>query len=212
MATAGTPNRLHLRTAATRMASKIPSTHDFQFISGCLALDFVNTVGNRMSSARDYFSSPRDALRWARLVGIHARTGDISRSDLAEIRGRRENLHALFAPCCCGLSPNTRALAHLNRDVAALSGSRALRRVAGGYRWTVTGSAAERLAYLIDADAADLLNSGRFRLISQCQDHSCGWLFLDRSKRKNRRWCSMADCGNRAKARRHYAHTRDSGP
>jgi predicted RNA-binding Zn ribbon-like protein len=196
------------------MAPQIPSTQDFQFIAGSLALDFVNTVGNRLGSARDYFSSPRDALRWARLARVQtlARDSRMSRSDLAECRGRRENLYALFVPCCSGLSPNGRALAHLNRDVAILCRKRALRRVAGGYRWIVSGSTAERLAYLIETDAADLLNSGRFRLIRQCQDRSCGWMFLDRSKRQNRRWCSMRDCGNRAKARRHYAHTRHSAP
>jgi predicted RNA-binding Zn ribbon-like protein len=38
-----------------------------------------------------------------------------------------------------------------------------------------------------------------------CAGDDCGWLFLDASKAGRRRWCSMADCGNRAKARRHYA-------
>nr|WP_250475193.1 CGNR zinc finger domain-containing protein [Caballeronia sp. GAFFF1] len=33
---------------------------------------------------------------------------------------------------------------------------------------------------------------------------ACSWLFLDLSRSKSRRWCSMATCGNRVKARRHY--------
>ncbi|MCL4825828.1 MAG: CGNR zinc finger domain-containing protein [Caldilinea sp.] len=32
----------------------------------------------------------------------------------------------------------------------------------------------------------------------------CGWLFFDASRNRSRRWCSMEDCGNRAKARLHY--------
>jgi predicted RNA-binding Zn ribbon-like protein len=40
--------------------------------------------------------------------------------------------------------------------------------------------------------------------IKQCHDHSCGWLFLDRSHRHDRKWCSAADCDNRARARAHY--------
>src|SRR5699024_10403516 len=31
----------------------------------------------------------------------------------------------------------------------------------------------------------------------------CTWLFLDPSPTRRRRWCSMAICGNRAKAQRH---------
>ena len=32
----------------------------------------------------------------------------------------------------------------------------------------------------------------------------CAWIFVDTSRNKSRRWCSMAACGNVVKARRHY--------
>jgi predicted RNA-binding Zn ribbon-like protein len=35
-----------------------------------------------------------------------------------------------------------------------------------------------------------------------CTDDNCRWVFYDRSKNHSSRWCSMASCGNRAKARR----------
>jgi len=41
-----------------------------------------------------------------------------------------------------------------------------------------------------------------------CEGHDCAWLFLDTSKNGRRRWCSMATCGNSAKARRHYQKRR----
>lgn len=37
----------------------------------------------------------------------------------------------------------------------------------------------------------------------------CRWLFFDSSRGGRRKWCSMRDCGNRAKVRRHY-HTHKS--
>jgi predicted RNA-binding Zn ribbon-like protein len=40
--------------------------------------------------------------------------------------------------------------------------------------------------------------------VRSCQGDTCGWLFLDMSKNRSRRWCSMSDCGNTAKARRYY--------
>ena len=57
--------------------------------------------------------------------------------------------------------------------------------------------------------AAELLTSERRSRIGQCaDDRGCGWLFLDATKNRSRRWCAMGDCGNRAKARRHYLRTR----
>jgi predicted RNA-binding Zn ribbon-like protein len=48
--------------------------------------------------------------------------------------------------------------------------------------------------------AAQLVSSADRQLVRACPGDGCGWLFLDRSGR--RRWCTMAICGNRAKARR----------
>ncbi|MGY5035625.1 CGNR zinc finger domain-containing protein [Streptomyces sp. 900116325] len=47
---------------------------------------------------------------------------------------------------------------------------------------------------------------GRLR---PCANPDCRRFLLDRSKTNKARWCSMAVCGNRMKARRHYQRTRD---
>lgn len=46
---------------------------------------------------------------------------------------------------------------------------------------------------------------GRLR---PCANPECRLFLIDRSKPNNARWCSMAVCGNRMKARRHYQRTR----
>ncbi len=38
-----------------------------------------------------------------------------------------------------------------------------------------------------------------FSQVKACEGHNCTVLFVDRSRKKARRWCSMAVCGNRAK-------------
>jgi len=58
-------------------------------------------------------------------------------------------------------------------------------------------------------DAAALLSSPRHAAVHGCGDRECGWMFLDTSRGHTRRWCSMKDCGNRAKARRHYRRTQE---
>ncbi|MEV8536527.1 CGNR zinc finger domain-containing protein [Streptomyces sp. NPDC051211] len=63
-------------------------------------------------------------------------------------------------------------------------------------------------AWTAARDYLDLLGSGPDR-IRKCAGESCVLHFYDVSRNGTRRWCSMAACGNRAKASRHYARTRE---
>ncbi len=40
--------------------------------------------------------------------------------------------------------------------------------------------------------------------LHQCEDAKCGWVYLDTSPRRNRRWCNTKDCGDRNRARAYY--------
>ena len=55
----------------------------------------------------------------------------------------------------------------------------------------------------------DLLTSPELATLHQCEDAACGWVYLDSSPRRNRRWCVAADCGNRNRARRFYARQKE---
>jgi predicted RNA-binding Zn ribbon-like protein len=68
--------------------------------------------------------------------------------------------------------------------------------------------APDRLAHA----AVTLLRTLDPRQLKACplDEGGCGWLFLDRSRNGSRRWCTMADCGARAKARRLTARRRGS--
>src|SRR5438270_478076 len=48
-------------------------------------------------------------------------------------------------------------------------------------------------------------------LVGVCEERlvgRCAWLFLDTTKNHSRRFCTMKECGNRAKQRRHYQRKR----
>ncbi|MEU8773896.1 CGNR zinc finger domain-containing protein [Streptomyces sp. NPDC048606] len=62
-------------------------------------------------------------------------------------------------------------------------------------------------AWLAARDYLELLGGSPDR-IRKCASESCVLHFHDTSRNGTRRWCSMAACGNRAKASRHYARTR----
>jgi predicted RNA-binding Zn ribbon-like protein len=69
----------------------------------------------------------------------------------------------------------------------------------GVHRW---GRCGELLQPIAEA-TADLICNQDFRLIRSCEGSACTLVFLDRTKAHSRRWCSMAVCGNRAKAAAH---------
>lgn len=58
---------------------------------------------------------------------------------------------------------------------------------------------------LVARDAAYLLTTVRPDRVRRCASEACVRWFVDVSKGGRRRWCSMATCGNRAKAARHRA-------
>jgi predicted RNA-binding Zn ribbon-like protein len=82
----------------------------------------------------------------------------------------------------------------------------AIRARGPGYVWGdgSADDALDRPLHPVVWSAADLLTSGQLVHVRSCADARCRWLFLDSSPTGRRRWCSMKECGNRAKVRRHY--------
>lgn len=74
-----------------------------------------------------------------------------------------------------------------------------------GVDWTLGGADGAARAVLA-WDGMRITSPGRLR---PCANTECQLFLIDRSKPNNARWCSMAICGNRMKARRHYRRSRD---
>ncbi|HEX2755238.1 MAG TPA: CGNR zinc finger domain-containing protein [Candidatus Limnocylindrales bacterium] len=55
------------------------------------------------------------------------------------------------------------------------------------------------------------IGSGHDDRVRICANDTCRWIFYDESRAGRRRWCDMATCGNRAKARRHRARRKETG-
>jgi predicted RNA-binding Zn ribbon-like protein len=49
---------------------------------------------------------------------------------------------------------------------------------------------------------------GTWSRMKACRADDCRWAFYDRSRNRSRAWCSMSECGNRAKARSYRARQR----
>ena len=189
-----------------------------------MALDFVNTVDWRTDSARrlDLIGDVGDLAAWARQAGLASAAEQTAvttaaRRDrreaergLRRARRLRERLARLFQAIANGARPADRDLRRLNAFLGAALRQRrvAMRGATCVWSWAEQTSAVDRVLWPIVLAAADLLTSDLRTRVRECAAHGCGWLFLDTSRGQHRRWCTMASCGNRAKARRFYERTR----
>jgi predicted RNA-binding Zn ribbon-like protein len=73
----------------------------------------------------------------------------------------------------------------------------------GAARLEGDGLVASMLAIIARAQA-----DGTWPRMKACRAEDCGWAFYDRSRNRSRAWCSMSECGNRAKARSYRARQR----
>jgi predicted RNA-binding Zn ribbon-like protein len=72
--------------------------------------------------------------------------------------------------------------------------------------WTVTSRGLDWPLCAVAWAAGQFLTTDAAGTVSACGSADCGWVFANPTGR--RRWCRMALCGNRAKARRHAQRVR----
>jgi predicted RNA-binding Zn ribbon-like protein len=196
-----------------------PGEFPFEITGGALCLDFANTVDNRpQKQPRELLHRFADLLAWSRQAGalaakqaahlerVAARHPHAARATLRSARELREALFRIFSAAAAGRPALAVDIALFN--AAAASAFRHLRigrtRRGFAWQWQVDPAALDRMLWPVLRSAADLLTSRDLQRVRECAAHTCGWLFLDRSKNGSRRWCNMQVCGNRAKARRFY--------
>jgi len=197
-------------------------------VGGALCLDFVNTVDPRHAPGhREYLDSYPALAAWGRHAGaIDAAQGERLREAAAcvpaeadRVLGRairlREALYPLFSRAASGQPPALDDLGVLQAELTrALPHLRIAWSPAGFTReWEGGSPALDQVLWPVSWSAAELAQHGPLDRIRECPGQgNCGWLFLDLSKNASRHWCDMRVCGNRAKARRHYARARAGSP
>ena len=194
------------------------------FVGSHLALDFLNSIASPKDVPVEWLRNGRDLVDWleqanvitADITARFRATNDHREIDAVAERARelREWLRG-FVTRHMGkplTSSAAKALGPLNELLAgdtscpaveAAGGEQALR-LRRVRRW----DSPDELLHPVAEAAADLICSVDFRLIRACEGSVCSLLFLDRTKAHGRRWCSMAVCGNRAKAAAHRARNR----
>ncbi len=206
------------------MAPFNPDPIDRKLIAGELCLDFANTADWHASdNPTELLRSYGDLVTWSQRAGLV--DAPAARRLLRESRRRPDDAAAVLKrgiavreaiygivlallqqrrPTACDLEAFNCEMSMAFQHGRVVPGPQGL-----SWGWDSGNRDLEAVLWPILRSARELLTSERQARIGQCaDDRGCGWLFLDTTKNHSRRWCAMEDCGNRAKARRHYQRNR----
>ena len=191
------------------------------FIANSLGLDFLNSIATPVDTRVDWLDTGDGLLKWlaqAKLVPADALGALKARAMPGELDSVADQARALrewfrgFVRKHMGRPLTPKALRELEplnklleRDEAFSQISRHHERDDDRFelramrRWRSPKS----LLLPIGEALAKFVCEEDFANIKACEGHSCTLIFADHTRRRARRWCTMAICGNRAKQAAH---------
>jgi len=196
-----------------------PNASSNRLIAGHLALDFANLIPEAHDVSWQEFV---DFLVDSQVVSIergqrleNLRQGEPAAVDgvLLKILRLRECIRAIFSAVEQGRGfPNAWA-APINEILRLTEGHDELVAQQGEWRleFVARESGLEWLLAAIARSAAELIVEGANAPVKRCANPACRLFFYDDSRTRQRRWCSMALCGNRNKVAAFLRRKRAAG-
>jgi predicted RNA-binding Zn ribbon-like protein len=192
-----------------------PDGDRFDWSGGHPALDLVNTLDERpFATPIENLAAYRDLVRFAELAKLIAPSlaarlrrlqGPACEGVMRRARALREHLHDALVAACAGRPLPRRDLDAITAAIRAAHAARALgaaaSRTLANADWS-TPEAPDTPLHACALAAERLLVEVDRSRIRKCAADDCGVFYVDTSKAHRRQWCSMRNCGNRAKQRR----------
>jgi predicted RNA-binding Zn ribbon-like protein len=186
-----------------------PGPEHWYWLGGRPALDFVNTRRERWRRSIDCLTSAPDVVAWLARSGLLDGGAPVPRGLLGDARALREAIDACVVAAVGGAHADLAAIALVDEWLAFAGSRPQLALDPAGFPVLAERSAGDsprRALGLVALDAARMLGTPAERdRIRICASETCSARFFDRSPAARRRWCSMQQCGNVEKARRHRA-------
>ena len=184
----------------------------FDHIGGHALIDLVNTEIMRGDQRIDLLANNADVVAWLLDVGLIAEPAlQFNWHDdptlLAQVRTFRQQMREMLATIVAKQSVEGKTVEVINQWLSYWQGQPRLISLDDEFETTFdfVFTKTEQLLARIAAKAADFLTTVDLSYVKRCDNDECIRFFLDTSKNHSRRWCSMEGCGNRMKARAHYA-------
>jgi len=191
-------------------------TGTYKVVAGELCLEFANTVSWRgQDKEHDWLHNVSNYIQWGHLVGILSNdevvllqqqateNPDDIHAELEKSLVLRETIDRIFHHLSQGKQPQSDDIDLLNRHIPEALKHLQVQQHGDEFEWgwTDTEITLAKLRWVVVWSASNLLMSDQLERLGTCD--GCDWLFIDTSRNRSRRWCTMEDCGNRAKVRRH---------
>lgn len=188
-------------------------------LGGVLCLDFANTVNwHRSEHPEELLNDYGDLVAWAvhtdivneDEAAILLEEAHLQPNEASGVHERaitlREAIYRIFVAISTQQRPAVEDMEILNTEIQPALAHGRIVDTGDGYTWDWADNdeTLDHILWPVARSAADLLASAKIDRARQCADERCGWLFLDMSRNRSRRWCSMEECGNRNKAREYY--------
>ncbi len=181
-------------------------------------MDFANTAEGTPEGEieREHLLGYEDLVCWGNHVGLLSeekverllRKGRERPAEAdavyARALGFRRHLYRLFRTNAEGDHPPAEDVEALRRfECEAISHAK-LVSCDDAFTWEwALGNDLAGILWPVAHAATGLLVSGPLERVKGCA--GCNWLFVDESKNRSRRWCTMEECGTHAKMRRYVA-------
>jgi predicted RNA-binding Zn ribbon-like protein len=201
------------------------------FIADNLGLDFLNTIAVPVDAEVEWLASGDDLLAWLKQAALvpenalnnlrnNALPGELD-AVAAQARALRDWFkpfvykhmgRQLPAVALRQLQPLNQLLARDEEfgQIAVRDDKEKDKGQASGLMWCIRRrwDTPESLLLPLARSLAELVCAEDFANVKACEGQTCTLLFIDRTRGRGRRWCSMAVCGNRAKQAAHRKRAR----
>jgi predicted RNA-binding Zn ribbon-like protein len=199
------------------------------FLADSAGLDFLNSIATPVDTPVDWIATGDALLDWLKQANLVPREAldAIKRAakpgELDKVAEQARDLREWFRGFVrkhMGRRLTARALRELERLNLLLERDEAFRQIVHVHdkshdhlelremrRW----QSPQSLLLPIGEALARFICEENFADVKACEGTSCTLMFVDRTRRKARRWCSMAVCGNRAKQAAHRDRLKNRG-
>lgn len=193
-------------------------TPRFSHIAGDATLDLINTVEWRLGGPEreEDLTDYADVLAWCHETELVSPqeakilTG-AARQDVDRAADEHRRVIALREAAYGALFDHDETAAEsVARDYREAIDSARLALSGEGWRWQDDALELPVPRRRIARALVKLLRRDDLDRLHQCEDAICGWVYLDLSPRRNRRWCASNTCGDRNRARAYYARKHQS--
>lgn len=167
---------------------------------------FLNT---RDLEALEEFDEVGSLTRWLREHELLGHDETVAHDDVLRTRELREAIRSLLSERS---EPGRAARAAQSFNAAAQSAAPLQVEISPDATVTLvaTRSGAPRALGRIVAAVAGHAGTPAWERLKVCDNRACQWAFYDHARNKTGRWCDMATCGNKAKARSYRQRRSDT--